>query len=146
MLIIIFLIYTFFGAVFEHISYYIGNKFMNTKPKSLSNPIITGFPLYGLVGLLIYYIYKKYLQNTNKFTLFLIFGFIITIIEYIVGKYIVGAGINGDKISSWNYHKEPFNYEGIISLRHFITWGILGLIIIKVQPILENKLQCIFMK
>ena len=142
--IIIFLIYTFLGGVFEHFSYYIGNHYMNTKKKTLGNPIMTGFPLYGLGGLLIYYIYDKYLRGYHWIILFLIFGSIISLIEYIVGKYIVDAGqYNGDIVKSWNYSDEPFNYQGIISLRHFISWGILGLIIIKVQPILEKKLDCL---
>jgi uncharacterized membrane protein len=144
--IIIFLIYTFFGGVFEHFSYYIGNNFFNTNKKSLSNPIMIGFPLYGLIGLLIYYIYNKYLKEFNCILLFIIFGSIISIIEYIVGRFIVGAGIYGknyDIVNSWDYKDDPFNFEGVISLRHFIMWGILGLIIIKVQPIIEKKLECI---
>jgi len=127
---------------------------MNTKKKTLENPIMTGFPLYGLGGLLIYYIYNKYLQEYHWIILFLIFGSMISLIEYIVGKYIVDAGknsfeptlygkYNGDIVKSWNYSDEPFNYQGIISLRHFISWGILGLIIIKIQPILEKKLECL---
>lgn len=140
-IVIIFLIYTFFGAIFEHISYYVGNNFFKTKQKTLSNPIITGFPLYGLGGLLIYYFYDRYFREYNPIVLFLIFGSILSIFEYWIGKFIVNAGKSNSVVDSWDYSNEPFNYEGIISLRHFITWGILSLVVIKIHPLLEDKLK-----
>ncbi len=140
-ILIIFLIYTFFGAIFEHLSYYIGKQLFQSKEKYLSNPIITGFPLYGLGGLLIYYLYDNYFRSYSSFTLFFVFGFILSSLEYLVGKYIVDAGKTNNGITSWDYTNEPFNYEGIISLRHFIMWGIISLVVIKIQPILQKKLQ-----
>jgi uncharacterized membrane protein len=140
-ILIIFLIYTFFGAIFEHLSYYIGKQLFQSKEKYLSNPILTGFPLYGLGGLLIYYLYDKYFRSYSPITLFFVFGFILSSLEYLVGKYIVNAGKSNKGVISWDYHDEPFNYEGIISLRHFIMWGIVSLVVIKIQPILQKKLQ-----
>ena len=138
-LFIIFWIYTLLGAILEHISYYIGNTFFNSKPKYLNNPILTGFPLYGLGGLWINYTYKKYLTGYNDIQLFFIFGTMITILEYVIGK-MVGAGISDTGVPSWDYSKEVFNFQGIISMRHFISWGLLGLTIIRIQPKLEKQI------
>lgn len=122
---IAFIIYSYLGATLEHMSYYI-----SPKEKLLANPIITGFPLYGLGAFLIIY-----LQQSNVVTSFLVYGFVLSFIEYMVGLH-VGAGTRrkSGEIESWDYTGEPFNIRGIISLRHFITWGTLGLIVAKIHP------------
>ncbi len=140
-IVIIFLIFTFFGAVFEHISYYIGVKFFNSSPKLLSNPIITGFPLYGLCGLLIYYLYNKFFKDYNYILIFFIYATLLTTIEYIVGINVGAGKTTNIGINSWDYSNQPFNYKGIISLKHFILWGISSLIVIKIYPILYNKIK-----
>ena len=134
--IIAFLIYSYLGASFEHINYF----FSNSK-KALSNPIITGFPLYGL-GAYSIIITNNYLSNTNIFLKILIFALVLSIIELITGLY-VGAGITNSTgiISSWDYSNEPYNYKGIIDIKHFIIWGLLGVIITYIHPIIIKKIK-----
>lgn len=140
--IIPFMIYSYLGASLEHISYYISKE-----NKKLLNPIITGFPLYGIGAycvILINNILQKY--NLNSLTRFLIYAILLTLIEYIVGKY-VGAGKkneNGD-IDAWDYTDQRFNYRGIISLKHFIAWGILGLCVEYIHPKIIKSLDCLIL-
>ena len=157
--IIIFFVYSYFGAVFEHISYYLDPD----SKKLLQNPIIEGFPLYGMGALLIYLLIKLLNLNmteknsngdnitknniANIFSIFTVGAVIGTLIEYFVGMN-VGAGefsgISAEEakkgISSWDYRGEPYNYKGIISLRHFITWGLAGIFIAWFTPGVENEL------
>ena len=138
---IIFLIFSFLGAVMEHVSYYIDNTLFNSAPRILSNPILAGFPLYGCCGLLIWYVYDKFLQNCNYVLLFFIFAILITTIEYIVGINVGAGKTTPGGIDSWDYSDQSFNYKGIISLKHFIAWGLLGLIVINIYPILYDKIS-----
>lgn len=66
--IISFMVYSYFGATLEHLSY-----FFSKNKKTLSNPIITGFPLYGIGAycvILLNQAFNKY--DLNLFTRFLI--------------------------------------------------------------------------
>ena len=141
MYIIIFFIYTFFGAVFEHMSYYAGDTH-----KILNNPVITGFPVYGFGALLVYWLIKK-IGITSAPAMFATGAVTGTIIEYIVGRWIAHAGKYDQSenepgiIKSWDYRNEPFNIDGIISLRHFMTWGIAGVVVGKLTPILETHIK-----
>lgn len=131
---ITFFIYTFFGAIAEHISYY----FSNTK-KTLSNPIIEGFPLYGLVAVIFVFI-NKYIPK-NYLIEFLIYGMVATSIEFVTGL-AVGAGPSKGVVDSWDYSNNPLNYKGIIDIYHFIAFGIAGMIIVRINPYLM-KLLCV---
>lgn len=140
--IVAFTLYSLCGAVFEHASY---NILPSDETKALTNPILTGFPLYGLGAYLIVLINSQ-LEKNNIESLplkFIIFACILTLLEYLVGKY-VGAGgtsiING-KIDAWDYSNDPYNYEGIITLRHFIIWGFLGIIISILHPHLIESIK-----
>ena len=112
----------------EHISYHFSDE-----EKILNNPIITGFPIYGIGGLIIIYL-NYYLKTNNVFIIFLLSAILLTLAELITG-YIVKAGELGEnrkdgKIISWDYSKNFLNYKGIIDLKHFIGFGILGTIIV----------------
>jgi len=135
---IAFLFYSYIGATLEHISYSLNKG----KPKQLSNPIITGFPLYGIAAYGIITI-NSFISETIVLQFF-IFGIVISLIEYIVGLY-VGAGeksyVDG-MVNSWDYSKEPYNLHGIVSLRHFISWGILGIILVRIHPVLIKHIKC----
>lgn len=144
---IAFMIYTYIGATLEHLSYAAQLVISpNRPPKALANPIITGFPLYGIVAFLMIMLsdYLKRMDITNPIIKFLIYGTCVTIVEYFVGVS-QGAGkgsVQNGHINAWDYSAEPFNYKGIISLRHFISWGILCLLLEKVHPIIMDKISC----
>lgn len=125
------LIYSFFGAVFEHLSYYFNPKIK----KTLSNPIITGFPIYGLGA---YLILKTGIKNT--FLLFIVSALIGTIIELLTG-IIVKAGPQGNIregntviVDSWDYSDNILNYKGIIDIKHSLLFGLLGVILVYIHP------------
>lgn len=139
---IAFLIYSYLGATIEHISYYIGSFNNDYIPKSLGNPIITGFPLYGIGAYLVILAHSQ-IKQSNILIQFLIYGLVLSILEYLIGMY-VGAGPNSydnEMISAWDYSEEKYNIGGKISLRHFVSWGILGTILTKIHPVILNKIK-----
>ena len=133
-------------ATFEHISYFMDPL----HSKKLANPIIEGFPLYGLGGLFLYSVFK-YLQldpskANDAIAIALISAIFGTSLEFIVG-YFVGAGEFSTQtkedaakygINSWDYGGEPYSYRGVISARHALYWTICGLALAKYSPALEK--------
>lgn len=145
---VIFLIYTFFGAIAEHISYFIEGG----KKKSLSNPIITGFPIYGLGALIVIWLRRLViLYNIPLIVEFFIYGFALESLELASGL-IVKAGSrsyeicdHGEEcISSWDYSQSKWNIYGIIDLRHFFLFSISGMIVSRITPYIEEYVQRAF--
>lgn len=143
---ILFLIYSFFGAVLEHLNYY----FTNNIHKALANPIITGFPIYGIGAYLAISINELF-KHQHIIIRVVLIGLVLTLFEYIIGIG-VNAGSNsyvydnsGNKlVEAWDYSNDRFNIAGVISLSHLIVWIILGYIIINIHPVLLNKVnKCI---
>lgn len=155
--VILFLLYSFAGAVLEHVSYYASELMDPTAPKKLlANPIITGFPLYGLgaYGVVALYqlLFRNALSTVSMLMLeFLTYGSALTALEYGAGRY-VGAGTRDKSglqcvdtrgrpqrvIGSWDYTASAYNLGGIIDVRHFIAFGLLGLLITRVHPYLRE--------
>jgi len=138
--IIAFMIYSYLGASLEHISYFVDKS----TQKMLANPIITGFPLYGggaYLLILVNILLAKF-NIQNILLRMVIYGFTLSSLEYIVGCY-VGAGKQSNtnnKINAWDYSNEFMNIDGKVSLRHFISWSVLGLILSHIHPIIINKI------
>jgi uncharacterized membrane protein len=132
---ILFLIYSYLGATFEHIMY-----FFSKKKKSLTNGIITGFALYGLCALSVIWINKK-LSLDNIILQIIIYGGLFTILELIIGLY-VGAGPNSytenGNVKFWDYSDNYLNYKGIISIKHYFIWGVMGLSVGYINPYISN--------
>lgn len=141
-----FLVYSFLGASLEHVRYYAGRKLnpQTHRPKALLNPIITGFPLYGVGALGIATLHNRVGLNKVPIPLqFLAYASVLSLFEYAVGKY-VGAGPSSytkqGMIESWDYSRSKFNLGGIVSLNHFIGWGLLGLSVAHVlHPVVMRK-------
>lgn len=147
-----FLIYSFGGAITEHLSYFAASIINPNSPKkALSNPIMTGFPLYG-IGAYIAISMGNFLRNlgansNNLIGLILYFislAAILSLLEYIVGS-IVNAGetsyTNNGLVESWDYSGKKYSIAGTVSLRHFISWGLLGLVVVKIHPHLIERLD-----
>jgi len=135
--IIIFLIYSFAASVLEHIAY------LSSKQDKIVANFITGFPLYGIGAYLVIYI-NEFIKNSHLLIKFIVFTAVLTLLEYISGK-IVGAGPDSYKenaVESWDYTYSSFNYQGIISLRSSLFFGLLALLVIKVHPILKSRVNC----
>lgn len=139
--IIVFMIYSYIGASIEHIMYAIGED-----KKTLENIIITGFPLYGIGAYIVIFV-NKYLKiyTDNIIIHCIIYGLLLSFLEYIVGKFIVGAGPDSYRddgsIKSWDYSNKPFNFQGIVTLMHLVSWGILGIFVSKLHPIIIDIVQ-----
>lgn len=152
--IIAFFIYSYLGTSLESSAYFLTNQ---TYYYQLLNPITSAFPLYGIGAYsLIYLNYLLISLGLDKLNNVLqiiiklfIFGLVASIIEYITGKYFSNAGRTANPncvIDGWNYSNEAWNIDGIVSIEHFIMWGILGLIIVYVHPyimkFINNGLYC----
>jgi len=136
--------YTLLGAVSEHILYYLSGV-----KKTLSNPVITGFPIYGIGGLTIYWIRNiilRYIPTLPIYIEFLVYGVVLSSIEYISGK-IVGAGsssyVKGTSIvDSWDYSKNPINIQGVVDIQHFLLFSMAGLLMSRLNPYILSTLVC----
>jgi uncharacterized membrane protein len=144
---ILFLFYTFAGAVAEHLSYFVG-KPLGAPTKSLSNPIITGFPIYGLGALIVIWLRGLAVAYGLGVVIeFMIYGVALEILEGVTGV-IVGAGsksyeeCEGERcVSSWDYSKSKWNIMGIVDVRHFFLFGIAGMLVSRFNPWLQCKVE-----
>lgn len=139
---ILFMIYSVGGAILEHLMY-----FMSTKKKPMSNPILIGFPIYGLGAYLVVWISRETKDKINPVAEFFFYAFILSAMEYAAG-IIVGAGKNSRMecgyIHGWDYSKDRFNLDGIVKLQNFIGFGIFGLIIARLHPRLVEQVNKMF--
>jgi len=86
--VIIFLVFSYLGATLEHLSYYASKK----SSKLLANPIITGFPLYGLGAFAVVATNKLLNPITKNIVLHsLAYGAVLSALELGAGV-VVGAG------------------------------------------------------
>ena len=139
--IILFIFYSIVGALIEHAHYGVAQLIdpENAPEKAWINPVVTGFPIYGLCALLVLGIYKAVIEpyRLGIVAEFVIYSATITLIELLVGIY-VGAGkdsyIDG-KVESWDYSKSRFNYDGKIDLYHTLGYGVLGILLVRLTPV-----------
>lgn len=125
-----FMVYSYLGATLEHIRY-----FLSHERKALANPIITGFPLYGVGAFIVIGVHSK--VQLGIVGSFLLYACLLTLLEYLVGKYITNAGkVSADGlVNSWNYNGR------IISPFHFIAWGLLGTLVTYIHPKLSHGIN-----
>ena len=137
-IVVVFIAYSIFGAAMEHVAYTLGQLLSANAPKKAwINPVITGFPLYGLAALYILFaktkIVEKYKLSVGAE--FLLYSTSITLIELLTGYY-VGAGKNSHlangEVESWDYSNNFLNFDGKIDVLHAIVYGFIGLFIAKI--------------
>lgn len=152
-MVILFFVYSFMGAMLEHMSYYIGSLIDPSSPKkALANPIITGFPIYGIgafmvVGIKRCIVDKLHLPIAVEFLLYLI---TFMAFEYAIGEYVNAGSTsyvrdeNGQElVMSWDYSKNAGNISGKIDIMHSVVFALIGLLIARLHPYLESKIRCI---
>ena len=83
----------------------------------------TMFIVGGTCEILINYIYKLLINNTNIFIICLLGGIVITLIEFLVG-FIVNIKL---KWKIWDYSKIKNNVMGQICLEYSCYWMLLSL-------------------
>lgn len=148
--IIAFFVYSYLGTTLESTSYFITG---GTYYYRLLNPITSAFPLYGIGAYSLVYInfllINMGLSNLSDIMQiiikFFVFGLVASIIEYITGKYFANAGRTNTPdciINDWNYSNEKWNIEGIVSLEHFVMWGLVGLVVVYIHPFLMKFINC----
>lgn len=89
--------------------------------------------IYG-IGIVFYYLITHHVKNLNFVLKFLIYAVLGTSIELICGL-LLKYGLN---MMAWSYENSFLNFMGIICLRMFIIWGILGFIFEKVNIYIEK--------
>lgn len=100
-------------------------------------------PLYGLGSIIIIIIYKKLKNKINNkyleiFTLFILYTFILTFIEWIGGNLIEHLF---NKVF-WDYSNYKFNIGKYISLEMSLIWGLMSIIFIyQIKPKLDKIIK-----
>ncbi len=92
--------------------------------------------IYG-VGIVFYYLVSHYIKKFNIFLRFLIYACLGTLIELLCGL-LLKYGLN---MMAWSYGNCFLNFMGLICLRMFFIWGILGFIFEKTNKYTEKFLK-----
>lgn len=83
-------------------------------------------PIYG-VGALVLILFYRLLKKQNYFIIALSSGFLITLVEYLGGIWMLVVFHR----RAWDYGEYKFNLNGHIELGHTLGWMLLGLVFIK---------------
>lgn len=120
------LIYSIFGFIMESVLYKIIN--INKHSGILYGPYTFVYGFGVLISILIYEYLENKLKIKNKvfklFIYFIIFMFILTLIEYIGGNILNYVF----DVDMWNYSKNKYHFGKYICLKNSLIWGILGVI------------------
>lgn len=92
--------------------------------------------IYG-VGIVFYYLVSHYIKKINIFLRFLIYACLGTLIELLCGL-LLKYGLN---MMAWSYSNCYLNFMGLICLRMFFIWGILGFVFEKTNKYTEKFLK-----
>lgn len=136
--IIAFTAYSLGGAILEHMSYAVAR--LRTPPhiyraKALLNPILTGFPLYGIGAYSVVALHNTLGVKRAPWPVqFVAYAAALSALEYAVGRWVVGAGSTGNNNMTASGMIESWDYGGgsivsIVSPRHFVQWGILAMLV-----------------
>ena len=144
--VIMFLIFGYLAAMIENASY-----IFSKGDKLVSNVMVTGFPIFSIGAFSIIGVNRWLKPLTKNWIVhFLAYGSVATLIELVAGL-LVNAGPDSANENgahtTWDYSNQKFNYKGIISLKHFVAWGLLGIVAVKLYdwllPQLKIGLGCI---
>lgn len=144
-------LYSLIGAVYEHLAYFFGgNMRQDVDPKDMkliANPVITGFPVYALGAYLVAWIHQVIVKplSLSVITEGLLYAGILSLIEYGLGIWLGAGPVRGrgqdGRVWSWDYSDEPYNINGIISLRHALQYFFAGLVIARLHPSVLKKID-----
>lgn len=120
-ILIYFALYSLIGWIIEVIYRSLNNgKLVN--PGFLFGPFV---PIYGIGGIFVSLIYLQ-INSYPVPVQFLIFTFILTVIEYLTGEIFEKFF----QLKLWDYTDNRFNLNGKISLLFSTGWGLLALIVV----------------
>ena len=117
-LILLFFIFAFLGYIYEITVNIVFNNMLVNKGM-LHGPII---PIYGIGGILILVLLKKFMNNPLK--IFTFSGILCSILE-VIASYILDFTVH---TKYWDYSSNFLNFQGRTCLLAFFAFGILGLI------------------
>lgn len=86
--------------------------------------ILGAFNLVYGIGLPVFYLGSLLISQYHWFFIFVIMALLGSLVEYLCGL-LLRIGL---KMRAWDYRKHFWNIQGIISLKMFFIWGILGVI------------------
>ena len=117
----------------------------DTPTKALANPVITGFPIYGL-GCFLLLLQRQLLVQAFRgkihWTVWTLLEFLSSAVllaswEYAVGVY-VGAGPDSydqdGNVISWDYSDRFCNLHGKTDLQHAILFGVAEVVLFRLHP------------
>jgi hypothetical protein len=164
---IMFVVYSVLGSIGEHFLYwasqFIGNPLakdrsskVNGKGKLTANPIMEGFPLYGIgayVAIGIKRVIEAYeAKSGTKIGVvleFITYAVVIGLLELLAGL-AVGAGPtkrnhdgNGN-VKYWDYSMNHLNYKGIIDIWHILIFASFAFIVVRIHPYLISYVNKMF--
>ncbi len=132
-LVIYFFIYAVLGTVMEILTIYVEEKKLVLNRGYLIGPYI---PIYGFGGLIIILFLSSY--ESDFFILFGMSLLLCGILEYLV-SYLLEKIFN---MKWWDYSHTKFNINGRVELSRLISFGIMGVVVIKLfQPFFTGILD-----
>ena len=135
---ILFCIYAFVGWVYE-VFLWAKDYHMYINRGFCFGPWL---PVYGFGGLLILYFLGK--RDWNPVIKFLSISAFAALIE-LIATYIldlIGIGFH----ALWNYDDNLFNFQGRIALWPAMKFGIIAMIILGLQPLIEKAIEKKYVK
>ncbi len=139
--------YSALGGMLESTLY-----FFSDKKKYIGHPIFPGFPIYAVGAYIVVFLHRAFAYKLPFIAEFALYGAVLCAIEYIIGKigkagpksYMEGHDGKKDVVEAWDYTDQTVNIQGIIDIRHFITYGLLSIIVTRVHPLLVDRINRMF--
>ena len=125
---ILFFIGSIFGCLIETIYAIIKTGSFQVRQGLIYGPFI---PIYGLGTILFYLILLTTKKPLNIFLISIIMGGLLEIICSIVQENIFGT-------ISWDYSNTFLNIYGRTNLQYSIYWGLIGLLFLKLFPLVDK--------
>lgn len=157
LVLILFSTYSLFGAIIEHLGNFHYGWMSESDPKRYpprlkiqGNEVLTGFPGWGLVGLVMWQgnraieniffpteaLRKSFSKIIFDFTFWATIG---TLGEYYLLKNTCGKnGWKDGHLRTYDYSTMKYNYKGVISLPTTLMFGAMAVAFIRINPVLIN--------
>lgn len=94
-------------------------------------------PIYG-TSALFSILMQKNVDAYSIPTQMIIYGVLVTTIEYMTGVFVEQVF----RVRFWDYSKNKFNIRGIVCLQFFVAWSFLAIVLVKyVHPVVERSVD-----
>lgn len=135
-------LYSMLGAIVEHFSYATSHE-----RKEVKNAILPGFPIWALGAYMAVLLHRAFLYKVSLMVEFIVYAVIMSLMELYAG-FAIGAGpkLRNEcgMIEHWDYSDSILNYRGMIDLRHFLSYGVMGIIVVRFHPRIVQHVNKMF--